>query len=154
MFPKIDTKDISNIVKYLLAAIAIAVLIRFLVKNAKKINNKLKAGKQEKEEKAEAEKLGYSTTPKLGESMHRQIAEQLENAFNHGILGAGTDETNVYNAYGKIATGTPGDMIKVKSEFLQLTGDDLFIETRDELTNDELSNVRGILSNYPSNFRP
>jgi hypothetical protein len=144
------TKDIKYIVKYVLIAVAVAIVLRFIIKNAKKINAKIKAKQSANKEAAEAAAEGYSTTPKFGDTLHEKVAIQLDNAFS----GLGTDENSVYNAYGVIATGTPGDMIAVRAKFTEITGDDLFKETRDELTKDELSNVRGILSNYPSKFRP
>ena len=148
------TKDIKDIVKYVLIAVAVAVILRFIIKNAKKINDRLKARKQQKEEEEEAKIQGYSTTPKFGESFHQQIAEQLKEGFSSGVFGLANDEESIYNAYGKIATGTPGDMIAVRAKFVERTGDDLFKETREELDKEELSNVGGILSNYPSKFRP
>ena len=148
------TKDIKDIVKYVLIAVAVAIVLRFIIKNAKKINDRLKSRQQQKEEEEEAKQKGYSVNPKFGDTVHQAIAEQLDEGFNPFPLGAGTNENLIYNAFGKIATGTPGDMIKVRAKFTELTGDDLFKETRDELTKDELSNVRGILSNYPSQFRP
>lgn len=144
------TKDIKDIVKYVLIAVATALVIRFVIKNAKKINAKIKARQSENKEEAEAKAQGYSTTPKFGDSVHEKIAIQLDDAYS----GFGTDEKSVFNAFGVISTGTPGDMIKVRSKFTEITGDDLFATTRKELTKDELSNVRGILSNYPEQFRP
>lgn len=144
------TKDIKDIVKYVLIAVAVALVLRFIIKNAKKINAKIKAKQIEKKETEEAQTLGYTITPKFGDSVHERIAIQLDDAFS----GLGTDEDSVYNAYAVIGTGTPGDMIKVISKYAEVSGGNLFQDTRDELTKAELGTVRDILSNYPEKFRP
>jgi len=145
-----NTNDIYKIVKLVLIAVAVGVIVRFLIKNAARLNAKARATKNEREEKAAAEALGYSTTPKFNKPQIETVADRIKSAFK----GWGTDENAVYAAYGAIATGTPGDMIELKSKYLSKHGADLFEETRNELTDAELSNIRSILSNFPEQFRP
>ena len=151
---QIKTDDIKDIVKYVLIAVAVAIALRFIIKNAKKVSNLLKSKQEAKEEEEEAKELGYSTKPRFGESYHKQIAEQLDDAFNPFPFGIGTDEKMVNNAYAKITSGTAGDMIGVKAQYLVITGDDLFKTTREELDKNELQNVRDILTNLPEHLRP
>ena len=150
----IKTDDIKDIVKYVLIAVAVAIALRFIIKNAKKVSNLLKSKQEAKEEEEEAKELGYSTKPRFGESYHKQIAEQLDDAFHPFPFGFGTDERMVNNGYALITSGTAGDMIGVKAQYLVLTGDDLFKTTRDELNKDELQNVRAILQNMPKHLIP
>ena len=150
----IKTDDIKDIVKYVLIAVAVAIALRFIIKNAKKVSNLLKSKQEAKEEEEEAKQLGYSTKPRFDTTYHKQIAEQLDDGFNPFPLGVGTNEDYIYNGYAQITSGTAGDMIGVKAQYLVLTGSDLFKDTRKELTKDELSFVRDILENMPKHLRP
>jgi len=150
----IKTDDIKDIVKYVLIAVAVAIALRFIIKNAKKVSNLLKSKQEAKEEEEEAKNLGYSTKPRFDETYHKQIAEQLDDGFNPFPFGLGTNEDYVYSGYAQIASGTAGDMIGVKAQYLVLTGSDLFKDTREELNKEELSFVREILTNMPKHLRP
>lgn len=143
-------KNIENILKLVLVAVAVGLIVRFAVKTANKIAAKKRAKDNQNEEEELAIKLGYSVRPRYSEALHKKVANQIKNAWGF----ANDNEEMIYNALGQISTGTPGDMIKTRGVYTEITGEDLFSDLQDKLSEKEIGLVRGILSNFPIQFRP